>query len=103
MKSFKQRASDSLDLAIVVEVGLERLKTSCKKAVLHSAKTQVERMQKAKAKLENELKVLVETTQSGIIAFFKRSALVKKLKREIAEINMQIVQWINSLYRRYVG
>lgn len=103
MNTFKQRASDSLDLAIVVDIGLQRLKNSCKKAVLHSVKSYVERLQKSKARLEAELKVLVETSQSGIIAFFKRSALVKKLKREIAEINMQIVQWINSLYRRYVG
>jgi hypothetical protein len=101
MTSFKNRASDSLDLSVVIDVGMERLKRRCKKSVLHSAKLQVDRLQKAKQNLEKELTLLM-AAEVGIFAFFKRSAMIKKLKRGIAEINMQIVNWINSLYRRYV-
>lgn len=103
MKTFNKRAADFLDVSVVADVALERLKTTCKKAVLHGAKGRVDVLKKAKSALEVRLNVLVNTAASGIIAFFKKASIVKQLKREIAEINAQIVQWINSLYRRYIG
>lgn len=103
MKAFNKRATDSLDISVVVDVALERLKPSCKKAVLHGAKGRVDVLKKAKSELESKLSVLVGNAASGIIAFFKKAAMIKQLKRKIAEIDAQIVQWINTLYRRYLS
>ncbi len=103
MKAFNKRATDSLDISVVVDIAMERLKTACKKAVLHGAKGRVDALTKAKVDLEAKLSILANSAASGIIGFFKKVAMVKQFKRKIAEINAQIVQWINTLYKRYVG
>lgn len=101
MKYYTKRAQDALDLAVVVDVYLSRIKTACKGAVAHTAKRQVERLKTSMQRLEREL-VALQAQAVGLFSWFKVQGQVRELKRKLAEISGQIVNWINSVYRYFV-
>jgi hypothetical protein len=101
VKHYTKRAQDALDLVVVVDVYLSRIKTACKGAVAHSAQRQVERLKASKLRLEREL-VELQAKAVGLFSWFKVQGQVRELKRKLAEINGQIVNWINSVYRYFV-
>lgn len=101
MKHYTKRAQDALDLAVVVDVYLSRIKVTCKAAVAHSAQRKVERMKASKQRLERALAAF-QAQAVGLFSWLKVQGQVRELKRKLAEINGQIVNWINSVYRYFV-
>jgi hypothetical protein len=101
MKQYTKRAQDALDLGVVVDVYLSRIKLVCKEAVAHAARLQVERMKTTKLNVEQEL-AAIQMQVVGLFSWLKVQSRVRELKRKLADINSQIVKWINSFYRYFV-
>lgn len=96
--NYTKRAQDSLDLLVVSDVFLAKVKKVCKAAVAHSISQKVEALTNAKLALEWQLK------QLGGMGFFAKLAQYKSIraiKARIAEVNTALVDWINSTYRYF--
>jgi hypothetical protein len=100
MKYYTTRAHDSLDLVVVVDVYLSRIKTACKSSVAHSAQRQVERFKASKIRLEREL--FEAQAKVSFFSWFRVQGRVREIKRKLVEIEDQIVNWINSVYRYFI-
>lgn len=102
MKHYTKRATDTLDLIVVVDVYLTRIRATCKSAVAHTAQAQVERLKATRAALERDL-AKIQGKVTGVITWLKNRAAVGEIKKRLSEINNQIVTWINSVYRYFLA
>jgi small-conductance mechanosensitive channel len=96
--NYTKRAQDSLDLLVVSDVFLAKVKKACKAAVAHSISQKVEALTSAKRALDSQLK------QLGGMGFFAKLAqhkTIRAIKKRIAEVNTALVDWINSTYRYF--
>lgn len=100
MKHYTKRAQDKLDLMIVVDTCLARIKSACKGAVAHAAKAKVDRLIAARAEMERALKA-AQGRVTGVISWLLTTKQVSSLKKQLAAINHQIVDWLNSVYRYF--
>jgi len=100
MNKYTKRAQDSLDLNVVVDVCLSRVKTACKSAVAHTAALQMNRLKDSKLSLERELET-VQVLATGLLGWIKHQARLREIKNKLLDINAHIVTWINSVYRYF--
>lgn len=102
MSTFKRRSEDSLKLLAVVDFYVGKIKEKCKKSVAHYVTSKASELKKQREVLEKQLQVLNSTTASGVFDYFKKIALMRKLKKNLVELNAKIVFWINSVYSYFV-
>lgn len=101
MLNYTKRATDSLDLIVVVDVYLDRIKKTCKASVVHAAQRHIERLKFAKDQLEMTLEKLSSSKISGIKGWINRVKKANHIKSQLITINHQMVNWINSVYRYF--
>ncbi len=102
MKTFTRRSEDSLKLVAVVDFYVGKIEEKCKKSVVHYVTSKASELKTKKEILENQLLVLNSTSANGVFDYFKRNALIRKLKKVLIDLNAKIVFWINSVYSYFV-
>lgn len=98
---FTKRAQDKLDLFVVIDFYLYKIKNSCKGSIAHAVSTRVERLRDKKKILENMLDCL--NCKCGFIKRFIQLREIRKIKQQLSDINNSIVDWINSVYCYFVS
>lgn len=101
MNKFNKRAVDSLDIQVVIDVFIQKVTARCKAAVAAGVSNKVNSLKAAKASLEAKLVKALDARAGGLISTIKKALLVSEIKAELKNINKQIVEWINSVYRYY--
>lgn len=98
ISNYTKRAQDSLDLLVVSDVFLTKVKKACKAAVAHSISQKVEALTNSKIALESQLKQL---SGAGFLAKLAQRKAIHAIKSKLAEVNSALVSWINSTYRYF--
>ena len=101
MNKFNKRAQDSLDIQVVIDVFVQKVSTRCKAAVACGVANKVNALKEAKRALEAKLGRLLDHKAGGLISVIKNALKANKIKAELQDINKQIVEWINGVYRYY--
>ncbi len=98
---YTKRAQDSLDILVVADVFMANVKKSCKAAVAHSISQKISNFKKVKSSLEAQLKGMTAKMSGGFFAWIKYRSAVRELKNKMAEVNRNLVAWINSTYKYF--
>ncbi len=105
LNSYKKRAADSLDLIVVVDVCVNKIRSSrtaeSKNTFAYVTEKQILKMRSKKIKLEKKLNSLMKKSRKGLLSYLKSAFEIRKLKSLIVEINNSIVSWVNSIYRYF--
>lgn len=100
-KHYTKRAEQMLDLSYVVIMFAHKLKECCKATVAHSATLQVLRYEDEKQRLIAQLEECSRQKKAGLFSWLKMAAKIKAVKKRIAEINSQIVFFINHTIKHF--
>lgn len=102
ISNYIKRAEDSLDLSLVSDAFLIKVKDVCKGAITHSLTTKVKAFTNKTKALELALEVqLTLLRESGFFAKFRRNKIIRELKARIAAVKSEAVEWINRAYRYF--
>lgn len=101
ISNYKERAQDSLDILLVADIFIAKVKKTCKAAVAHTISKKMSCFAHTKVRLESQLKVLTKKVGNGFFAKLKYRTVIRELKAKLSEVNRQIVDWINSTYRYF--
>lgn len=101
MKKYNKAPVDSLDLQVVIDVFMQNVMTRCKAAVAAGVANKINALKASKKEMEKKLAITQEKKAVGFFSAIKKSFMVSEIKSQLNNINSQIVDWINSVYRFY--